>query len=83
MAGDDLEVAVGALLDEHEELAVDDEGAALLVGEGWQVVPGLAAIGAAEDAQGAAEVGVPASPFRGGDQQGAVVEAGQVGSWKK
>ena len=32
VAGDDLEVAVGLFLDEHQELAGDDEGATLLAG---------------------------------------------------
>ena len=70
VAGDDLEVAVGLFLHEHQQLAVDDEGASLLVGQRGQIGPGRAAVGAANDPQATVQhrcvCGPTAAPRRSG-----------------
>ena len=60
-------------------MVVDDEGAAFLVGQRRQLGPGPTAVGAADDSQGAPNIGVSTSTLRGRDDEGAVVEAGEVG----
>ena len=69
---------MGLFLHEHQQLAVDDEGASLLVGQRGQIGPGRAAVGAADDPQGPSNIGVSAAPQRRRDDQGAVVETSQI-----
>ena len=69
---------MAGLLGEEVELPVEDEGRALLEGEGGQLLPGGTAVGAAQHPQVTAPAAAGAPPLGGGDEQGAVVEAGHV-----
>ena len=69
---------MGLFLHEHEQLAVDDEGASLLVGQRRQIGPGPAAVGAVHDPQRPPNIGVSSAPQRRRDDEGAVVETSQI-----
>ncbi len=77
-AAGDEDVLVAGLLGEEVELPVEDEGRPLLVGQGRQLLPGRAAVGAAQHPQVAARAAAGTAPLGGRDQQRAVVEAGHV-----
>ena len=79
VAGHNEEVFVAFFLDEHEELPVQYEGCGFFVGQSGQFLPGTAPVIAPEESQTAAIIPTRAVPLRRGQQQRAVVQAGQVG----
>ena len=83
VTGDEVEILVGGVLDEHQEPAVEHERSGLRIGQGRHLFPRAALVVAEQHAHGALDLGPAAAPLGRGDEQAAVVQPGHVGVVKE